>query len=215
MTKAGIKLLTLGKERHTYDTAFSAKIPWGVRGRRAASRRLRIQPHTCGGVGAGAPLHDRSHPQGMRRRAAHAACRQRAVRRRKPLHSIRPPMQERIPAFVSETEHYKRTPQQVREYIRRLYIRLTEKPCLNFVRMDRLDTLDGMEGVLFFATPDILSGLCSWAFYDNDADDAVAARFASGCCSIVTFAMRQNRPDRNHPGGTRYPPDRPRGSSWK
>lgn len=45
----------------------------------------------------------------------------------------------------------------------------------------------------FFATPDVLSGLCSWAFYDNDADDAVSVRFASGCCSIVTFAVNENR----------------------
>lgn len=105
------------------------------------------------------------------------------------------PMQERIPGFVSETEHYKQTPDQVREYIRRLDISLTEKPYLNFVRMDRLTTLDGIEGILFFATPDMLSGLCSWAFYDNDADDAVCTRFASGCCSMVTFAVRENRPN--------------------
>lgn len=30
-------------------------------------------------------------------------------------------------------------------------------------------------------------------FYDNDADDAVCTRFASGCCSIVTFAIQENR----------------------
>ena len=103
------------------------------------------------------------------------------------------PMQDRIPRFVSEAEHYKRTPEQVREYIGRLDIRLTEKPYLNFVRMDRLDALDDVEGILFFATPDILAGLCSWAFYDNDADEAVSTRFASGCCSIVTFAVGENR----------------------
>lgn len=103
------------------------------------------------------------------------------------------PMQERIPGFVSETEHYKQTPGQVREYIHNLDIRPAEKPCLNFVSMDRLSTLDDVEGILFFATPDMLSGLCSWAFYDNDADDAVCTRFASGCCSIVTFAVQENR----------------------
>lgn len=102
------------------------------------------------------------------------------------------PMQERIPGFVSETEHYKQTPEQVREYIHHLDIHLTEKPYLNFVRMDKLSTLDDVEGILFFATPDILSGLCSWAFYDNDTDDAVCTRFASGCCSIVTFAVKEN-----------------------
>lgn len=103
------------------------------------------------------------------------------------------PMQERISLFVSETEHYKQTPEQVKEYIRNLNISLAEKPFLNFIRMDQLATLDEIEGILFFATPDILSGLCSWAFYDNNADNAVCTKFASGCCSIVTFAVQENQ----------------------
>lgn len=103
------------------------------------------------------------------------------------------PMQERTPIFVSEVEHYKQTPGQVKEYISRLDIRLTDKPYLNFVRIDQISSLNDVEGILFFATPDILSGLCSWAFYDNNGDDAVVTRFASGCCSIVTFAVQENR----------------------
>lgn len=103
------------------------------------------------------------------------------------------PMQKRVPTFVSEVEHYKQTPEQVREYVDRLGITLSSKQYLNFVRIDCLDSLDGVEGILFFATPDVLSGLCSWAFYDNNADDAVCARFASGCCSMVTFAVKENK----------------------
>ena len=103
------------------------------------------------------------------------------------------PMQERIPVFVSETEHYKQTPEQVKEYIEGLDIHPAEKPYLNFVRIDRISSLDDVEGILLFATPDVLSGLCSWAFYDNNDEDAVTAKFASGCCSIVTFATRENR----------------------
>lgn len=102
------------------------------------------------------------------------------------------PMQERIPAFVSETEHYKQNKEQVKDYVDRLGIRLSEKPYLNFIRIDKLENLDEIEGIVFFATPDVLSGLCSWAFYDNNADDAVCTRFASGCCSIVTFAATEN-----------------------
>ena len=102
------------------------------------------------------------------------------------------PMPSRVPVFVSEVEHYKQTKEQVEEYVDRLGIRLTEKPYLNFVRLDGLDSWDKAEGILFFATPDVLSGLCSWAFYDNNDDDAVCARFASGCCSIVTFAVKEN-----------------------
>ena len=46
------------------------------------------------------------------------------------------PMPERVPVFVSEVEHYKQTPGQVREYVDRLDIQLTEKPYLNFTRLD-------------------------------------------------------------------------------
>lgn len=102
-------------------------------------------------------------------------------------------MPDRVPAFVSETEHYKQTKELAKEYIGRLDIRLSDKPYLNFIRMDRLESLNDMEGILFFATPDVLSGLCSWTFYDNNDDDAVCARFASGCCSIVTFAVKENQ----------------------
>ena len=103
------------------------------------------------------------------------------------------PMQERIPVFVSETEHYKQTPEQVKEYIEGLDIHPAEKPYLNFVRMDRISSLDDVEGILFFFFFYVLSGLCSWAFYDNNDENAVTAKFASGCCSIVTFAARENR----------------------
>ena len=33
----------------------------------------------------------------------------------------------------------------------------------------------------------------SWAFYDNNAPDAVSTQFASGCSSLVTFAVKENR----------------------
>ncbi len=103
------------------------------------------------------------------------------------------PMPERVPIFVSETEHYKRTPDMVCDYVAGLGIEPADKPFLNFVRVDKLTSWDNVEAVLFFATPDILSGLCTWAFYDNNASDAVVAQFASGCASVVAFATVENR----------------------
>ena len=103
------------------------------------------------------------------------------------------PMEERVPLFVSETEHYKQSPEQVRTYVESLEIELSDKPYLNFVSVDELDSWEGVEAVVFFATPDILSGLCTWAFYDNDAEDAITTKFASGCAAIVTFATVENR----------------------
>lgn len=103
------------------------------------------------------------------------------------------PMQERVPTFVSEIEHYKQTPEQVRSYVESLDIEITTNPYLNFVSVDKLDSWSGVEAVIFFATPDILSGLCTWTFFDNDAEDAVTTKFASGCAAVITFATTENR----------------------
>lgn len=103
------------------------------------------------------------------------------------------PMPERVLTFVSQVEHYKQTPEQVKEYVNELEIVLTDKKYMNFVRIDKVSTLDDVEGILFFATPDILSGLTSWAFYDNNAADAVSTPFGSGCSTIISFAVRENR----------------------
>ena len=43
------------------------------------------------------------------------------------------------------------------------------------VRKFKAETFDGFEGILFYATPDMLSGLSGWAFYDTNADDAIVA----------------------------------------
>lgn len=103
------------------------------------------------------------------------------------------PMQERVPTFVSEIEHYKQTPEQVCHYVESLDIEITNKSYLNFVRVDKLTSWEGVEAVVFFATPDILSGLCTWTFFDNDAEDAVVTKFASGCAAVVSFATVENR----------------------
>ena len=63
-----------------------------------------------------------------------------------------------MPVFVSEVEHYKQNQEQVKAYINQLDIQLSEKPYLNFIRIDQLESLEEMEGILFFATPDVLSG---------------------------------------------------------
>ena len=102
-------------------------------------------------------------------------------------------MPERVPVFVSEVEHYKKSKEMVKDYVDALEITRTSKPYLNFVRVDKLSYWDDAEALIFFATPDILSGLCTWAFYDNNSLDAVTTQFASGCASIITFAVKENQ----------------------
>ena len=40
---------------------------------------------------------------------------------------------------------------------------------------------------------DMLAGLTTWAFFDNDREDAVSAIFGSGCSAVVSQAVRENR----------------------
>ena len=102
-------------------------------------------------------------------------------------------MPDRVPTFVSEIEHYKKSKEMVVDYVKFLDIHISEKPYLNFVRVDKLEDWSSAEAILFFATPDMLSGLCTWAFYDNNSPDAVTTQFGSGCASVVTFAVNENR----------------------
>lgn len=112
-------------------------------------------------------------------------------------------MPERVPGFVSLKEKYKQTPEMVVDCVKTLDQQLTDKKYLNFVRIDKIESLeyvknedgstDRIEGVLIYATPDMLSGLCTWAFYDNNAEDAVSAQFGSGCASVISLAVRENR----------------------
>ena len=101
-------------------------------------------------------------------------------------------MPERVPRFVSLKEKYKKTPEMVVDYVQRLGMKRTEKPYLNFIRIDKAESFEGTEGVLFYATPDMLSGLCGWAFFDNNAPDAVVSQFGSGCSTVVSMTVVEN-----------------------
>ena len=102
-------------------------------------------------------------------------------------------MPEYVPGFVSLKEKYKKTPEMVAEYIQNLGLERAEKPYLNFIRIDQAESFEGTEGLLFYATPDMLSGLCGWAFFDSDAPDAVVSQFGSGCSTVVSMTVAENR----------------------
>lgn len=95
------------------------------------------------------------------------------------------PMPEYVPTFVSEKEHYKASPALVKDFVERLEIDVDKHKYLNFQRLDQLENSIEFYGVLIFATPDILSGLVSWAYYDNSSDDAVCTPWGSGCSTTI------------------------------
>lgn len=102
-------------------------------------------------------------------------------------------MPAHVPNFVSVKEKYKQTPEMVIEYVDWLGVPRAEKKYLHFARIDKVDTFDSIEGVLFLATPDILSGLVTWACFDNNSEDAVVTQFGSGCSATVTQTILENR----------------------
>lgn len=100
-------------------------------------------------------------------------------------------LQDRIPNFVSNIEHYQQTPQMVRDYVEGLHIVPAPKRYINFQRADKLNSWEDIEGLIFFAKPDVLSGLSAWAFFDDNSESAVITRFASGCASLITMAVAE------------------------
>lgn len=98
-----------------------------------------------------------------------------------------------LPGFVSQKECYKETPEQVVDFVEGLEVADQTGKYLNFVTIDRIENFEGLEGLLFFGTPDILTGLVSWAHYDNCSPDAVSLPFGSGCSTVVAHTTRENR----------------------
>ncbi len=87
-----------------------------------------------------------------------------------------------------EGERYKKTPEIVKEYMEKQapVIKAPAKYIV-FKRWDMLEAEDKPEAVIFFVTPDVLSGLFTLAVFDETEEDAVITPFGSGCGSIVEY----------------------------
>jgi len=101
-------------------------------------------------------------------------------------------MPEYVPQFVSVKERYKQSPELVIDMVEQLGVPKAKSNFLNFTLLDNLNSFDGIEGLLFLATPDVLSGLVSWATFDRNEPDVVSSLFGSGCGNVVTQATVEN-----------------------
>jgi len=95
-----------------------------------------------------------------------------------------------------EGERYKQSPELVRQVMQRHPPFEAPGRYIVFKRWDALDENDEPLAVIFFARPDVLSGLFTWANFDA-LEPAVIAPFASGCASIVYHAFQER--DAQHP----------------
>lgn len=100
-----------------------------------------------------------------------------------------------IPGKV-EGERYKQSPELVREYVRQTPVFTAPARSVVFKRWDTLEAEDEPEVVIFFARPDVLSGLFTLANFDEPTSHAVAAPFAAGCGSIVGYPRLEAQTER-------------------
>lgn len=82
-------------------------------------------------------------------------------------------------------ERYKQTPELTEACIGQLPVLPIKGENLIFKRWDKLEEMDAPEVVIFFATPDVISGLFTLTCFDNATPDAVITPFGAGCASII------------------------------
>ena len=84
-------------------------------------------------------------------------------------------------------ERYVKSPEMVRQITKNTPAFTAPGKFAVFKRWDKLEAEDTPEVVIFFAIPDVLSGLFTLARFDETDRDAVQTPFGSGCASIIQY----------------------------
>jgi uncharacterized protein (DUF169 family) len=95
-----------------------------------------------------------------------------------------------IPGEI-EGERYKKSPELVREILKHQPSFEAPGKYIVFKRWDRMTESDDPAVVVFFAAPDVLSGMFTLANFDEADPYAVIAPFGAGCASIVNYPYRE------------------------
>ncbi len=98
-----------------------------------------------------------------------------------------------------EGERYKKSPELVRESIKYSPVFKAPARFIVFKRWDMLEKSDDPEVVIFFAQPDVLSGLFTLANFDEAEPNGVFSPHGSGCASIVQYPYLEK--DSHRPRG--------------
>lgn len=111
---------------------------------------------------------------------------------------LRPMSRPKIEYFLScgipgemEGERYIKTPELAREYFATVKPRKAPARYAIFKAIDRLEPAEEPEVIIFFAPPDILSGLVVLTGFASGRMDAIRVPFSSGCGAIVTHPLQE------------------------
>lgn len=95
-----------------------------------------------------------------------------------------------------EGERYKKTSELVKEAMKKLPQFEAPEKFIVFKRWDMLEESGEPDVVIFFAQPDVLSGLFTLTNFDEADPSGVFAPFAAGCGSIVQYPYLEKNSDR-------------------
>jgi uncharacterized protein (DUF169 family) len=88
-----------------------------------------------------------------------------------------------------EGERYLQSPELVKKFLQNAPWVPAKASKIVFKRWDTLTEEDEPEVVIFFATPDVLSGLFTLSGYDREDMHGNIAPFGAGCASIVQYPL--------------------------
>lgn len=95
-----------------------------------------------------------------------------------------------------EGERYKRTPEIVLEIQNQQKTIDAKDKYIIFKRWDKLEKFDEPAVVIFFAKPDVLSGLFTLANFDQAEPNGTFTPFGSGCSTIVAYPYLEKEAER-------------------
>ncbi len=95
-----------------------------------------------------------------------------------------------------EGERYIKTPEMVKVFMENQKTLPVEGKNIVFKRWDNLTENDNPDVVIFFAKPDVLSGLFTLANFDQTDPNGTITPFAAGCGSIIHYPYLESITDR-------------------
>jgi hypothetical protein len=96
-----------------------------------------------------------------------------------------------------EGERYKKSPEIVRELVKHQQLLPATGKYIIFKRWDSMEAGDNYLVVIFFAPPDVLSGLFTLANFTETHPYGVITPFCAGCASIVGYPLRELKSSEN------------------
>jgi len=118
---------------------------------------------------------------------------------------FRPIPRPKIEYFLScgipgemEGERYIKTPEIAREYFASTKPRRAPAKYAIFKALNKLADAEEPEVIIFFAPPDVLSGLVVLTGYASERADAIRLPFSSGCGSILSHPLKEAEKENPH-----------------